>query len=361
MTVKEQPFVSVVVCAFNEQKLLGQCLDGLLALDYPRDLYEVIVVDDESTDNTFAIASAFIAGLGADSPRFRLVRIEHGGLSVARNSGIRLSEGSVIAFIDGDAVPARRWLDELAKPFMAGADYVGGRIDLLNGDSWVARLLQRTRNRQFFGPKIFNDNLIGCNMAYRRGVLDEAGGFHENFISRGDESTLVARIRHKFTYAPAPDAIVLHERPESLMVFAKVEWKSATLTHLGARAAGGRRSIKQSVLYLEQWAFMLTPLFLVLFALNPGLFAIPLLTGLCSAVHRLYLRPYSRAVAMGLIEHYGMFRGLFGHAVYTYAYNAIFVVGRFLSPWIHGGATIIPPMATPLNVKSSVENKPGCV
>lgn len=357
MTAEEQPFVSVVVCAFNEERILGECLKGLVALDYPKDRYEVLVIDDESTDSTFTIASNFISNLGTDAPRIRLIRILHGGLSVARNSGIRLSEGSVIAFIDGDAVPDPRWLDELVRPFGAGADYVGGRIDLLNHESRVARFLQRTRNRQFFGPRAFNDNLIGCNMAYRKEVFEHAGGFHENFISRGDESTLAERIRGKFSYAPAPDAVVLHERPASLLVFAKVEWKSATLTHLGARAAGRQPSLKRCMLYAEQFAFMLAPALLAASILRPELFTIPFLVALVATIHRLYVHPYSRMVAIGLIGHYGLLCGLAGHAVYIYAHNALFVIGRTVSPWIHRSATIVPPMSTPLTIKESVDSK----
>lgn len=353
----EIPFMSVVVCAFNEEKLLRSCLEGLAAQTCPSDRYEVLVIDDESTDKTFAIASDFITSLGDDAPHVRLIGLCHGGLSVARNSGIQLSEGEIIAFIDGDAVPDRTWLEELAKPFLEGADYVGGRINLLNTNCRVARFIQRTRHRQFFGPRIFNDQCIGCNMAYRKEVFDAVGGFHENFKTRGDESTLQARIGGQFQYAAAPSAIVLHERPETVLVSLRVEWESATLIHVVAKASGKGMSWKETLLILEQFLITLFPILLCAISFRPSLFVLPLGVATLAVIRRLYLRPLNRAIAKGLIQEYGLVRGTIGHVLFCFTHNIIGFLGRLVSPWLHFGEDIVPPMTTKLAIMKYKDSK----
>ncbi len=74
-----------------------------------------------------------------------------------------------------------------------GADYCGGRINLLNTSSRIARLLQNTRHYQCFGPTVFHDEFVGCNMVFRRDVFDQVGGFVKTFTARGDDSTIQAQ------------------------------------------------------------------------------------------------------------------------------------------------------------------------
>lgn len=350
------PFVSVVVCAFNEEKILRQCLDALVSQTYPAERYEIQVIDDESTDQTFSIAEEFIISRKGCLPYIRLTRIRHGGLSVARNAGIRLSRGEIIAFIDGDAVPDRKWLEELVKPFLEGADYVGGRIDLLNTDSWFAVFLQRTRNRQFFGPRIFNDQCIGCNMAFRREIFETVGGFHENFVSRGDDSTLQARIRPHYKYAPASGAIVLHERPDTILKSIRTEWKSATLATLCAKAAGVGLTLKSALLITEQSLMTIFPLLLICSWVAPEIFLFPLVISISASIRRLYLRPLNREIAKGLINEYGWLRGSVGHLLFVYFYNMLSFFGRLLSPWLYRNEPIVPPFTTPLSILKSVDN-----
>ena len=86
--------MSVVVCTYNGAKTLAESLAGLDALDYPA--YEVIVVDDGSTDSSAAIASEYDC---------RLIRTENRGLSSARNTGLSAASGEIVAYIDDDAKP----------------------------------------------------------------------------------------------------------------------------------------------------------------------------------------------------------------------------------------------------------------
>src|SRR5439155_10691382 len=91
--------VSVVVCTFNGERTLRPCLEGLMALRYPD--FEVIVVNDGSTDSTLAIASEYDVWV---------ISTENGGLATARNLGMRAATGEIVAYLDDDAQPDRDWL-----------------------------------------------------------------------------------------------------------------------------------------------------------------------------------------------------------------------------------------------------------
>src|SRR5437899_4319943 len=159
------PSVSVVVCTFNGASTLRACLDGLGALDYPD--YEVIVVNDGSTDATAAIAARYPV---------RLITTENRGLSSARNAGLRAATGEIVAYIDDDARPDRHWLQYLASTFMEG-DYaaVGGPNFTPPDDAAVADCVANAPG----GPihVLLSDrhaeHIPGCNMAFRRSALHE--------------------------------------------------------------------------------------------------------------------------------------------------------------------------------------------
>src|SRR5690606_12115715 len=101
------PRVSVVVCSRNGERTLRECLDGILALDYPD--FEVILVDDGSTDRT--------AEIGRDAG-VRVVSAGGRGLGHARNVGLEAATGEIIAYIDDDAYPDPHWLRYLAGVFL---------------------------------------------------------------------------------------------------------------------------------------------------------------------------------------------------------------------------------------------------
>ena len=241
---------SIIVCAFNEEKLLHQCLESLTEQDFPQDDFEVILIDDESTDRTGVIARDFIEKLPAESPHFAYYRIEHGGLSVARNTGIRKARGDVICFIDGDALARENWLTEYANTFNdQNCDYSSGRIDLLNAESDFARFLQNTRFKQSF-KKPYNNHFHGVNMAFRRKVFDKLGGFHENFESRGDDTSFRNIAGKYYKYCPSPNAAVKHERPASFAEWFRVYTKELGFQFLVQKAVGSDGQALQNQLPL---------------------------------------------------------------------------------------------------------------
>ena len=105
--------VSVVVPFYNAERTLAECLEALADQDYAE--YEVILVDNNSTDLSPAIAREFLE----THPDFeaQLVREQRQGVSIARNSGARLATGEIIANTDSDCLPTRSWLSELVEAF----------------------------------------------------------------------------------------------------------------------------------------------------------------------------------------------------------------------------------------------------
>ena len=110
------PKISVVVCSYNGSHTIRQSFQGLHNLDYPN--FEIIVVDDGSTDETATIAREY---------GFRLISTENRGLSNARNTGLAAATGEIVAYIDDDAFPDREWLKYLAVKLMA-TDCAGAAI-----------------------------------------------------------------------------------------------------------------------------------------------------------------------------------------------------------------------------------------
>ena len=183
------PRISVVVCSFNGESTIRDTLSGLLQLDYPD--FEVIVVDDGSTDNTAQIASEY---------RVRLIKTENRGLSSARNTGWQASSGEIVAYIDDDAYPDPHWLQYVAYAFSRG-DFVGigGPNIAPPGDGLIAECVANAPG----GPVhvLLSDreaeHIAGCNMAFRRSVLEAVDGFDPVFRAAGDDVDICWRLQRR--------------------------------------------------------------------------------------------------------------------------------------------------------------------
>ncbi len=207
------PRISVVVSSFNGSPTIKDTLDGLLKLDYPD--FEVVIVNDGSTDSTPKIAS--------DYP-FRLINTENRGLSNARNTGIDVSTGDIIAFIDDDAYPDPHWLKFLALAFNEGKYVgVGGPNLPVPEDGWKS---EAVANAPGPNPVLLTDRVAehipGCNMAFKKDALKEIGGFDPVFRAAGDDVDLCWRLRENggvIGYSTA--AVVWHHRRNSFRKY----WK----------------------------------------------------------------------------------------------------------------------------------------
>ena len=206
------PKISVIVCTYNGSRTLRGCLQGLQKLNYPD--YEVIVVNDGSTDRSAEIAGEFDV---------RLISTENRGLSAARNTGMEAAAGEIIVYIDDDAYPDPDWLGYLSVTFKR-FDYaaVGGPNIAPPGDGMVAECVVNAPG----GPVqvLLNDreaeHIPGCNMAFRKECLKKIGGFNPEFRVAGDDVDVCWRILQqgwKIGFSPA--ALVWHHRRNSLAAY----------------------------------------------------------------------------------------------------------------------------------------------
>jgi GT2 family glycosyltransferase len=203
------PRVSVVVCTFNGARTLRECLDGVCAVDYPD--FEVIVVNDGSTDETATIATGYPV---------RLITTENHGLSSARNTGFAAATGEIVAYIDDDARPDPHWLQYLVHTFLDG-DWaaVGGPNLPPPDDGVVAGCVANAPG----GPThvLVSDcaaeHVPGCNLAVRRSALARVGGFDPQFRVAGDDVDLCWRLQeHDLRVGFSPAAVVWHHRRDSV-------------------------------------------------------------------------------------------------------------------------------------------------
>ena len=207
------PLVSIVVPVYNGARFLAECLDSLLAQDYPA--VEVIVVDDGSRDGTRAIAERY--------PHFRLITHENRGLSAARNDGIQAARGDVVAFTDADCAVDPDWLTYLVARLCAGRFAgVGGPNIPPREPHWVAEAVARSPG----GPThvLLSDweaeHVPGCNMAFWRSRLLEVGLFDPIFRSAGDDVDICWRLQNAgCVIAFAASALVWHRRRHSVHAY----------------------------------------------------------------------------------------------------------------------------------------------
>jgi GT2 family glycosyltransferase len=210
----EWPRISVILCTYNGQRYIDEGLSAIECLDYPN--FEVIVVDDGSTDATAEIVRRH---------NVRLIQTENHGLSSARNVGLGAATGDIVAYIDDDAYPDSDWLKRLALTFLEGQYAgVGGPNIPPPNDLLVAQCVAHAPG----GPLhvLLSDreaeHIPGCNMAFRRQTLLDIGGFDPQFRTAGDDVDICWRIQqHGWKLGFSPAATVFHHRRDSLRSY----WK----------------------------------------------------------------------------------------------------------------------------------------
>lgn len=130
MEEKNLPFTSVIVPFYNIEECVEYCLDSLVSQDYAGE-YEILCIDDGSTDGTAAALDAY-------AERHHMVRVFHkpnGGLSDARNFGVDRAEGEYISFVDGDDFVSPRYISELVNGLVkTGSDFISGRFEIVGPD-----------------------------------------------------------------------------------------------------------------------------------------------------------------------------------------------------------------------------------
>ncbi len=248
--------VTVAIPTYNRADFLRQTLAGIAAQQFPREHFEVLVIDNNSTDHTRAVVAEFAAARPA--PRYLLEPQQ--GLDYGRNRAIAEARGEIIVFGDDDILVQPDWLAQMTVPLLADASArrigaIGGEVIPVFPDGlpdWVREWHAPLAFRADTGPLAPKHSPMGANLAFPKWVFDQLGRFHTaldraagNYFSGGD-SEMVRRVRAaglEVWFAPA--AAVQHQIPASRTTFryarrhAFDSARSRVIDRAGQPGAGG--------------------------------------------------------------------------------------------------------------------------
>jgi len=207
--IPNRPFVSVIVPVYNRKRLLEELLASFGELTYPRNRFEVIVVDNFSSDGTWET----LENAAERAPyTLRVFRNPSAirSASSSRNYGIRQSVGAILAFTDSDCLVTPEWLGAGVARFQEGVGIVQGRTVPHSGET--IPILHHTvsvKTEKSYGET--------CNIFYRRDLVEKVGGFDVdlgrvgNAAVWGEDTDLAYKIKALgATLAPANDALIIH-------------------------------------------------------------------------------------------------------------------------------------------------------
>lgn len=203
--------ISIIIPSFNGETRLHGCLDALRNQSTSRE-FEVLIVDDGSTDRTGEIA--------ANYANVRVLSQSNQGPAAARNNGANAASGEILLFTDDDCVPSSVWVEEMARPFdderVSGVRGAYGTMQ----SAVVARLIQVEYDDRYrrMSRLASVDYIGGYSAGYRRSVFLAAGGFAAVFTRAssedGDLSYRLADQGHTLLFNPR--AVVYHHHPDTL-------------------------------------------------------------------------------------------------------------------------------------------------
>ena len=226
------PSVAVVVPAYNEAKVIVQTVASLLACDHP-ELFEIIVVDDGSSDNTYEIAREMFA----NDPRVRVFTKKNGGKPSALNFGVAQTRAEIVVALDADTVFNRNAILKLVRHFaearvgaVAGNAKVGNRINLLTRWQALEYITSQNLDRRAFDVLNCITVVPGSIGAWRRELIERIGGFNDLTLAEDADLTLSIR-RQGYSVVYEDEAMALTEAPDTVRGFInqRYRWMYGTM------------------------------------------------------------------------------------------------------------------------------------
>lgn len=223
------PYLSVIICTYNREVYIRGLLESLTVQDFDETDFEIVFVNNNSTDNTEVVCNIFKSKYPQINFNYFVEKKQ--GLSHARNKGIIESKGEIIIFIDDDALACKNYLKVISEFFRAKPDVIaaGGKI-LPKYESqrpkWMTIFLEPVMSVINLGNKIksFPKNKfpIGANMYFRKLIFNEVGFFNTNLgrtgkkMLGGEEKDIFNKIRSKgYDIFYIPDSYIYHIIPDS--------------------------------------------------------------------------------------------------------------------------------------------------
>lgn len=222
--------VTVAIPTYNRADFLRQTLAGIVAQQFPREHFEILVIDNNSSDHTRSVVAEF----ASHQPAPRHILETRQGLDYARNRAVAESRGEIILLGDDDILVRPDWIAQMSVPLLA--DAAARRIGAVGGEvipvfphglpDWVREWHAPLAFRPDTGPLDPRHSPMGANLAFPRWVFDQLGLFHTaldraagNYFSGGD-SEMIRRVRQaglEVWFSPA--AAVQHQMPASRTTF----------------------------------------------------------------------------------------------------------------------------------------------
>ena len=239
------PFVSIVVAAKNESEKIPQLLLHLKNQNYPNDKYEIIIVDDKSTDNTLSIIKEYNNSIN----NFTFISIDKtpedwSSKKWAIYNGIKKSKGDIILQTDADCYMSADWINLMIHPFdISGVGFVFSLTPIVSKTSSIFKnllLMDSIAQDIFSGYASEKDMIFSCNarsIAYRKEIFLNIGGYSEiNNIISGDDDLLLHKMVHyshcKVQFIAHKDAAVFSEAPSTLISFINQRLRYASKGYL---------------------------------------------------------------------------------------------------------------------------------
>jgi glycosyltransferase involved in cell wall biosynthesis len=239
-------FISIIMPAFNEEKYIEKSLIAVCELDYPRESFEIIVVDNGSKDSTVEIAKKY-----AD----KVLVIRDVRVGAVRNFGVKNSKGNIIAFLDSDCIPKQNWLsDSLNYMEKNKCDVVGGIYLLRDDPTWIesAWLVNPVPTDKLTSV------LVGGAIIAKKGAFIAAGMFNEK-VNAGEDYALARALVEKgfVVHLAAVSAVVHLGYPSTVLSFIRRQFWHAS-SYLKSRKKGEL-----------DFVFLITAMFLTAFTIIP--------------------------------------------------------------------------------------------
>lgn len=267
--------ISIIIPAFNAENTIADCLDSLLDQTIDRERYEIILVDDGSTDETPNIAKRY--------SEVRLLTQDNQGPASARNKGARHAKGDIILFTDADCRAAGDWLEQMTGPFNGHSDIVGVKgLYKTKQKGVIARFVQLEYEDKYdlMRKEQYIDFIDTYSAGFRKKIFLEMDGYDTNFpVACAEDVDLSYRLAndgYKMTFVP--EAVVYHSHPDTLKDYLKKKFKFACWRILAVKKSPNKVVKDSHTPQIMKFQVVLVPLIFlsIIVGLGLRLYSVPI-------------------------------------------------------------------------------------